>query len=196
MRRTIEDELLELAGDSPRNLLRLGNLLLTEHCRQPPEAHSVITLEEWQRAQGRFRSGGFATAYSVDQSSPTPRSQPRRDADAPLVEDSDAVPSLRLDLTSGELWIGRERHEAPSELVYSLLKYLYLKKGQICAKAEIAVAVYGSSRGETSSELVRTYGGAISQLVRRLRRHIEPDPSEPVYVQTIKGRGYRLDHAV
>jgi len=35
----------------------------------------------------------------------------------------------------------------------------------------------------------------ISQLIRRVRLRIEPEPQEePVYLKTIKGRGYRLDH--
>ena len=32
----------------------------------------------------------------------------------------------------------------------------------------------------------------LRQLVRRLRTKIEPDPSNPIYIQTIPGLGYGL----
>ena len=31
---------------------------------------------------------------------------------------------------------------------------------------------------------------SLAQLVRRLRIKIEPDPSQPKYIQTVPGRGY------
>ena len=105
----------------------------------------------------------------------------------------DVVPPLRLDLTSGELWIGSQKGPEPSDLEYQLLRYLYHNKGQICSKAEIVAAIY-VPQGELKDELVKTYESAIGQLVRRLRCRIEEDPSQPKYVATIKGRGYRLDH--
>ena len=32
----------------------------------------------------------------------------------------------------------------------------------------------------------------LRQLVRRLRRKIEPDPTQPIYIETVPGRGYGL----
>jgi DNA-binding response OmpR family regulator len=33
---------------------------------------------------------------------------------------------------------------------------------------------------------------SLAQLVRRLRRKIEPDPSNPVHIFNVTGRGYRF----
>jgi len=36
------------------------------------------------------------------------------------------------------------------------------------------------------------YDSAIEKLVSRLRKKIEPDPSNPRYIITVRGRGYKL----
>jgi DNA-binding response OmpR family regulator len=32
----------------------------------------------------------------------------------------------------------------------------------------------------------------LAQLIKRLRNKIEPDPAHPIYIQAIRGRGYRF----
>ena len=34
---------------------------------------------------------------------------------------------------------------------------------------------------------------ALAVYVRRLRAKLEPDPSDPIYIVTVHGRGYRFD---
>ena len=50
----------------------------------------------------------------------------------------------------------------------------------------------------TREELARKAGVAIDRSidvqVTRLRRKLEEDPAEPVYLQTVRGQGYRLMH--
>ena len=68
-----------------------------------------------------------------------------------------------------------------------LLGYLLSRADEICTKDEIMAAVWPD---EALVEGVRD--DRLAQLIKRLRDKIEPDPPKPIYVQTIRGRGYRL----
>ena len=35
--------------------------------------------------------------------------------------------------------------------------------------------------------------GALAVYIRRLREQLEPDPSHPIYIETVKGLGYRFN---
>ena len=68
-----------------------------------------------------------------------------------------------------------------------LLKYLQAHPNQVCEKDELMRAVWPE---------VKVYDeglqdDSLAQLVRRLRRKIEPDPSNPVHIFNVTGRGYR-----
>jgi len=68
-----------------------------------------------------------------------------------------------------------------------LLKYLQAHPGQVCEKDELMRAVWPE---------VKVYDDglqddSLAQLVRRLRRKIEPEPSNPSHIFNVPGRGYR-----
>lgn len=189
LRHSIEDEMLEEAHDSPRSLMRLGDLLFAEHCREIPEMRSLLVPTEWERAVERFRA-------TVRPAADTPAVRTVVPAPAPQANlPSHSVPQLRVDLHAGKVYRGLEELPLLSDLEYRLLAFLYHRKGQICSKDEINLAVYepkydlttDQQRGAISDE-------AIAQLLTRLRRRIELNPSQPVYLTTVKGRGYRLDN--
>lgn len=69
-----------------------------------------------------------------------------------------------------------------------LWKYLQAHPQQVCEKDELVRAVWPEDR--IFERGVRD--DSLAQLVRRLREKIEPQPSEPRYIQTIPGRGYRF----
>lgn len=62
-----------------------------------------------------------------------------------------------------------------------LLEYLMSNFGQVLTYDQIIDHVWGPSAGDRDM---------LRQLVRRLRIKIEPNPSEPVYLQTVPGLGY------
>lgn len=70
----------------------------------------------------------------------------------------------------------------------ALLRYFESRPGQVCEKDEIIVAVWTEDKAYV--EGIRDE--SLTQLVRRLREKIEPDPSRPRYVLTVPGRGYRF----
>jgi hypothetical protein len=72
-------------------------------------------------------------------------------------------------------------------LEFSLLAYFRKHPGEVCSKDQLIEAVWpedvyvGGLRDDS-----------LAQLVRRLRLKIEADPSHPVRILTVPGRGYRF----
>jgi DNA-binding response OmpR family regulator len=71
-----------------------------------------------------------------------------------------------------------------SRLEFDLLKYLAERPGVPCARADLLDAVWGYEHGLDVSE------SAVNTRIRRLREKIEPDPSNPRYIQSMHGVGY------
>ncbi len=75
-----------------------------------------------------------------------------------------------------------------TEKEFLLLEYLQAHPNEVCNKDDLVRAVWPEDhiyeRGIRDDSL--------AQLVRRLRVKIEPDPSEPDFIQTAAGRGYRF----
>ena len=93
-------------------------------------------------------------------------------------------PEVEVDVAAGLVRVDRRVVElSPKEFV--LLAYLYERRGQVCSKDEIGAAVWPEY-----AEGVYDY--QIENLVRRLRARIEPNPSEPQLLLTIRGLGYKL----
>ncbi len=95
-------------------------------------------------------------------------------------------------LQAGELTLDRSRRELRidnGKTVYltplenRLLHYLMSNAGHVLTTEAIIGQVWGAEGGDRDM---------LRQLVRRLRRKIEPDPSEPSYIETVPGHGYGL----
>jgi DNA-binding response OmpR family regulator len=68
-----------------------------------------------------------------------------------------------------------------THLENQLLEYLMLNSGQVLTIDMIIDHVWGPSAADRDM---------LRQLVHRLRVKIEPDPTNPVYIQTVPGLGY------
>jgi len=64
-----------------------------------------------------------------------------------------------------------------------LLEYLMVNAGQVLTVDMIIDQVWGPAGGDRDM---------LRQLIHRLRSKIEPDPSEPVFINTVPGLGYGL----
>lgn len=93
---------------------------------------------------------------------------------------------VRVDVDSGHVWVDGELAPDLSDLEYRLLLLLYGHLDQICDRYEIVESVWGQDYIDEVDD------ARIGKLVSRLRQKIEPDPSEPKYLITVRGRGYRL----
>jgi len=169
LRDSIDQRLIEEAQGSPRALLRLGELLLSEHCRLPAAADREIdevaltrALRKWTIVAGKVEVAELAIGLWVDE-------------------------------RTGEVFVGGRKLDPPlAALEYKLLRFLYHNRGQICSKDKIAQDIYQDlyEVGDAASD------AAIDRLVYRVRKRIEPPGQPPVYIITVRGRGYRLDNAV
>jgi hypothetical protein len=91
-----------------------------------------------------------------------------------------------IDIDSGHVHVDGKQTDMLTNLEYRLLLLLYGNLGKICDKYRIVEAVWGEDYIEEVDD------ARIEKLVSRLRQKIEPDPAEPKYLITIRGRGYRL----
>jgi len=102
--------------------------------------------------------------------------RPAQPAEAAVMLGGAVFDPVRGLLTRGEETIRLTSGEA------ALLAALARRAGEILTREELAAALGQQDAGER----------AIDVQVTRLRRKIEPDPREPLYLQTVRGRGYVL----
>jgi len=98
-----------------------------------------------------------------------------------------ALPSLHLsglslDPASRTVAIGHEEPQRLTQLEFRLLYTLMTHPGQVLSADVIVESVWGFS-DTGNRELVRG-------LIKRLRRKVESDPRQPVYIKTAPGVGY------
>jgi DNA-binding response OmpR family regulator len=95
------------------------------------------------------------------------------------------APDLEVDLAAGVVRVNR-RLISLSPKEYALLAYLYERRGQVCSKDDIGLAVW------PEYEAGGIFDYQIENLVRRLRTRIETDPANPQVLFNIRGLGYKL----
>jgi len=87
---------------------------------------------------------------------------------------------------SGTVWVDGRAVPELTSLEYRLLLLLYGNLNRTCDKYKIVGAVW------SEDYLDEVDDARVEKLVSRLRQKIEPTPSEPRYLLTIRGRGYKL----
>jgi DNA-binding winged helix-turn-helix (wHTH) protein len=93
---------------------------------------------------------------------------------------------VHLDADSGDVWVDGVRIPVLTDLEFRLLLQLYERRDKITDKYRIVTSVWGEEYlGEVDD-------ARVEKLVSRLRSKIEPDPTNPIYLITQRGRGYKL----
>ena len=91
-----------------------------------------------------------------------------------------------VDVDAGIAYVEGKRVEALTDLEYRLLTFLYGRRDRVCDKYSIVENVWGQQFIDEVDD------ARIEKLISRLRAKIEPDPSKPRYVISVRGRGYKL----
>ena len=106
----------------------------------------------------------------------------RAESDSPL-SDSLKVDAISLERDTHLVRVdGNPVHLTPSE--FDLLAILMSAPGHVFSRADLLIKLQGT----TFEGVERT----IDVHIRNLRTKIEPDPSEPCYIETVFGVGYRF----
>jgi DNA-binding response OmpR family regulator len=106
----------------------------------------------------------------------------RRSDPAPIVAELEVDPERQVVRKNGEVL-------DLSRLQYTLLAYLYQQRGTVCPADELIRVVYGEEVLPNEASADKRF----ERLIARLREKIEDDPSSPVHLVTVPGRGYRLE---
>jgi hypothetical protein len=176
LRGRIDQVLVDEARRSPRNLLRLGELLLSEHCRLPVAEDDLIGEAVLKAALTKF-----SQEQQIEQAQP---------ASAPVEtpRSFESQIGLRVDLAGGQVFIDGQVLAPPlTGQEYRFLQYLFERRGEVCRRDDIIDAVWGRDQAGGVSEQ------ALDQLASRVRRRIEPEETgSPRFLITVRGRGYQL----
>lgn len=93
---------------------------------------------------------------------------------------------ILVDSSSGKVWVCRDRSWPEihlQRLQFELLEVLIINAGRIVPTTTLKDRVWGKS---VSDEVLAVY-------IHRLRKKLEPDPDHPVYLETVRGLGYRFN---
>ena len=102
-----------------------------------------------------------------------------------LAVQTDAPASgLHLDELTGLVTVNDQVHSGLTGLPYDLLRLLYRRASDVVSRDEVAIELYGNKDGISNNQ--------IDAVMTRLRQEIEPDPSTPQFIKTVRKRGYRL----
>lgn len=94
---------------------------------------------------------------------------------------------LEIDLNTKTAFINGEKVDLLAK-EFEILSYLAQNQGKIITKKQIYEGIWNETYAYDDNNIM----GHIS----KLRKQIEPDPSNPTYIQTIKGMGYRFSSEV
>lgn len=93
---------------------------------------------------------------------------------------------LWVDADSGEVLVDGVAAETLTKLEYLLMTLLFENPDKIIDKYQIVTGVWGDAYIDEVDD------ARIEKLVSRLRQKVEPDPTAPRFITTVRGRGYRL----
>ena len=94
--------------------------------------------------------------------------------------------SLWVDTASGNVLVNGAPVETLTALEYKLVMLFFQNRDKLVDKYQIVPSVGGESYLDEVDD------ARIEKLISRLRQKIEPDPANPRFLTTVRGRGYRL----
>jgi DNA-binding winged helix-turn-helix (wHTH) protein len=180
----VDEEISQLAEGSPRNLLRLGELFIIEHCRGS-YINGPLRRKELEQAYKKFHTSLQCEQAAYSNATVAP----------PVLDEQvqSGKEGLYLDSNRRQVWRDNQLLEpGPVGQEYTLLEYLYQHANRAISKDELLKAVYGNITFIESSE------EALAQLISRLRKKIEPGQKagQTIYIKTVPRFGYKLDNKI
>ena len=97
-----------------------------------------------------------------------------------------ATAALWVDTASGAVAVNGKAIDSLTALEYKLMLLLFQNRERLIDKYQIVTSVWGESYIDEVDD------ARIEKLISRLRQKIEPDPANPHFLTTVRGRGYKL----
>jgi len=97
--------------------------------------------------------------------------------------------TIRVD-ESHYVWRGSKKLKQLPALQRKLLEYLIEQKGKVCSYSALRHAVYNESSTDRLTD-----DGRIDQLIKRIRKVVEVDPSHPTLIIKVSEKGYVLEES-
>lgn len=188
--RNVDDILINVANGSPRRLLNLGDTLFHACARAADHNNLLIEQEHLEAALSRHgvEQPLHVIAASIQSAGPHPASATQLPADDSTPAAA-PPPLLRIE-PDGRIWRGSELIEGWQKLPAlqrRLLEYLYEHRGTLCSKNELLEHVWAEKEDPADEDSLHKMAG-------RLKKFIEPNPREPVYIRRVYGGFYCLDN--
>ena len=152
----------------------LAALALADHRPDPAVIDELMRRYVLIRVEGRPRAFCRLLADYIQQQSTPPRPESA---------------TLWVDTASGAVMVNGQPVETLTALEYKLMVLLFQNRDKLIDKYQIVTMVWGESYIDEVDD------ARIEKLISRLRQKIEPDPSNPRFLITVRGRGYRLSVA-
>jgi hypothetical protein len=199
----IDSELVAFAEGSPRAALILANMLVQSHGQQsdPPD---LITLKTWEQVKARWQI--CRDDFVMEGKGPDMRPK-AAEAVPPPASATSAYPVLRVDEEKCLIWLGeRDITNRIKSQDYRVLVCLYEHLGAVCSKDLLAQEAWLGigeeldeeeeiDRERKKEEEIKREGvsdQAIAASIARLRRALGQSSPDQGYIETVRGRGYRL----
>jgi len=209
---SLKSEALHLSGGHPGMLVGIAQVLTHIPDEWKKQPASFVRLEPQPRAecmklwdQLNQDERAALIALVLDPKSGLPRQQNRHLHSLGLLRDDQIFSPIfadfvgrkgrgseinsqgvYLDVDSGDVWVDGVRVPVLTDLEYRLLELLYERRDKLTDKYQIVTAVWGEEY------LGSVDDARVEKLISRLRGKIEPDPTNPRYLITRRGRGYKL----
>jgi DNA-binding response OmpR family regulator len=156
---------------TPAEQAELAALNIADHVPDPAVIDDLLRRHLLQRVEGRPQLFCRLLAEFVQGRALPPANE---------------TTSLWVDTASGNVLLNGAPVETLTALEYKLVMLLFQNRDKLVDKYQIVTSVWGESY------LNEVDDARIEKLISRLRQKIEPDPANPRFLITVRGRGYRL----
>ena len=175
--------------------LMLPGLSGTEVCRQIRQRSNVPVImltakdSEVDKVVGLELGADdyVTTPYSTRELVARIRAVLRRQGDDSTDAGSDGILTagpVRMDVERHMVTVNNDAAQLPLK-EFELLEFLIRNSGRVLTRSQLIDRVWGSDYfGDTKTLDVH---------IKRLRAKIEVDPAEPVFIQTVRGLGYKFE---
>lgn len=171
------------------------------------ESFQLGALYDLERLRERLdRYGGAVPRGWLEMIRPSAELYQRLGASRPLSPQEwetvwrEHPPLLRFDLAENRAYLGYRELLDLAPGAQKLLRYLYQHRERLCSREELYYCALlelerPPTHGESGYASPKDWEGLFNTTLYRLRRAVEFDPDQPLYIVTRRGRGLFLEHS-